>query len=427
VLTIKNKKIDAFSEIDLKTIENIALFISIAIDNANAYEIINFKERQLSTIFETANEGIALVDKKGNFTFVNKSLTRITGYSQNELLNLNYFNLLFDENEINRNNFENLVKGKIEVIAAENKYLRKDGTNIWGKISARCIKKENGEIDKVVGIFTDIEELKQSEFATKLANEKITASISYASRIQKAILPRTEILSALFPENFIIFMPREIVSGDFYYIKQVNNFLIIAAADCTGHGVPGAFMSVLGVALLNEIVRKKDVTTAAEVLNQLREYVKIALKQTGDSGEQKDGMDIALCVLNLENFEIQFAGAFNPLWLVKLNKESGQNDIIEYKADKMPIGIYPKEKPFSQHEFQLQAGDQFYIFSDGYASQSGCGEKGNKLKSKEMQKIILRHSHETMQQQAISLVKEFELWRGTMEQVDDVLVIGVKI
>jgi serine phosphatase RsbU (regulator of sigma subunit) len=261
--------------------------------------------------------------------------------------------------------------------------------------------------------------LQRDEIAEK--NKSITDSIEYAKRIQTAVLPSKEFEEEVLPEHFILFRPRDIVSGDFYWFTKKDNLLIITAADCTGHGVPGAFMSMLGVSFLNEIVNKHDIRHASEILNHLRSDVKKTLSQTGKEGEAKDGMDIALVIVDLENMKMQYAGAYNPMYMYR------NNELMEFKGDRNPIGIYVKEKDsFTNNEIDLQKGDVFYIFSDGYEDQFG-GENGDKFKSKNF-KIFLQEIHQKpMSEQRELLNTNIENWRGKWEQVDDIIVLGVRI
>jgi serine phosphatase RsbU (regulator of sigma subunit) len=251
--------------------------------------------------------------------------------------------------------------------------------------------------------------------------EEITDSIKYAKRIQTAILPSNQLAQEILTEHFILFRPRDIVSGDYYWMNKVGNKVIIAAADCTGHGVPGAFMSMLGVSFLNEIVNKNNTWQAHLILNDLRREVKRTLGQTGKEGEAKDGMDIALCVIDFEEMKLQYAGAYNPLYLFRAG------ELIEIKADKMPIGIYVKEKEsFTNNELDLQKGDTFYIFSDGYADQFG-GPTGGKFKSKPFKELLGKIQDKNMADQREILNKNIDDWRGDIDQVDDIIVLGIRV
>ncbi len=252
-------------------------------------------------------------------------------------------------------------------------------------------------------------------------NTAITDSIHYASRIQTAVLPPSDFIGDYFPGHFILFKPKDIVSGDFYWGAKKDGIQVIAAADCTGHGVPGAFMSMLGTAFLNEIMNASKALKAGDMLNELRKNIIQSLRQSGEEGEAKDGMDIALCIVDQNNKTIQFAGANNPLYVIH------NEEISIYKGDRMPIGIHQNSHlPFTNYEISAHSDDVFYIFSDGFADQFG-GEKGKKLKYKPFQQYVLSIHKEDMSVQKAKLETFFEQWKGDYEQVDDVLVIGVRM
>jgi serine phosphatase RsbU (regulator of sigma subunit) len=252
------------------------------------------------------------------------------------------------------------------------------------------------------------------------SHKHITASITYAQRIQHAVLPSQARISELLGEHLLLYMPRDIVSGDFYFFKPYKNYVFLAAADCTGHGVPGAFMSMLGVALLNEIVEKSDIQDAASALDELRKQVKNALQQTGNRGEQQDGMDIVFCALNLDNQHLSFACANNPLLIFR------QGELIEYKADKMPVGIYKNEKPFTNQETFLQKNDVLYLFSDGYFSQFKHLTK-EPMKSRRFKDFLTEIQDLTFKAQEQKLRDFLAEWKGTEPQIDDILVMGFRM
>jgi len=255
-------------------------------------------------------------------------------------------------------------------------------------------------------------------------NIAITDSIRYAKRIQTAILPDKQTSNKF--EYFIYFAPKDIVSGDFYWIHhfEKKNRLIVIAADCTGHGVPGAFMSMLGTSFLNEIVGKLDIIHSDMILNRLREYVINTLSQgirEGKDDERKDGMDMALASIDLATMKLEFSGANNPLVLIS------DNQLVEYKPDKMPIGAYVKQdEPFRREEITLKSGDTFYLFSDGFVDQFG-GEDGRKYMKKQFKDFLLSIHHESIETQRELLKSEMERWMDGYEQIDDQLVIGMKV
>jgi serine phosphatase RsbU (regulator of sigma subunit) len=266
--------------------------------------------------------------------------------------------------------------------------------------------------------------------------KEITDSINYARRIQTAVLPTGEYADRILREHFILFKPKDIVSGDFYWATCANNWLIVTVADCTGHGVPGAFMSMLGVSFLNEIVRKKEITKASEVLDLLRDSIIEALQQKGTSGEQKDGMDIALCAINAMDKSLQFSGANNPLFIVTANEiePDTMNEmhsvmsarIKEIRADKQPVAIYENMHPFTNHVINLQNGDMLYLCSDGYKDQFG-GSNNKKFKIKQLKELFVNISDKPMKEQQQILDDTFENWRGQYEQIDDVTILGLKM
>lgn len=252
-------------------------------------------------------------------------------------------------------------------------------------------------------------------------NKKIEDSILYAKRIQSAVLPPNRFIQHLLSEHFIFYQPRDIVSGDFYWTKQVDNKVFIAAADCTGHGVPGALMSMLGITFLNEIVNKTSNIHANEILNELRIHIISSLRQTGSTGESRDGLDIALCIIDYENQILEYSGANNPLYLIR-NKE-----LLETKADRMPIGIHRKAKEsFQNNIIKLQKDDLIYIFSDGFVDQFG-GPEGRKYLSANFKKLLLNNCSKTLNEQKIIIERSFDEWKDDRKQLDDILVIGFKI
>ena len=297
------------------------------------------------------------------------------------------------------------------------------------------IKLENIVKERTAEVVKQKEKIESQNHQLENKNKEITDSINYARRIQEAILPGEEYLKEVFnPEEhfqlsgggsssyFVLFKPKDIVSGDFFWTYQTpDNKLIWAAVDCTGHGVPGAFMSMIGNSLLNEIVVENKVRNSDEILNNLREAIIKSLKQTGEAGKQKDGMDIALCVLDKNKNSLQFSGANNPFWLIR------NGELTSYKPDKQPIGYYSEQmKPFTRQEIQLQEGDALYTFTDGYEDQFG-GPKQKKFMAKQLRELLLSIQNKTMEEQKEILNLTIIDWMGDQEQIDDICVIGVKI
>jgi serine phosphatase RsbU (regulator of sigma subunit)/Tfp pilus assembly protein PilF len=249
-------------------------------------------------------------------------------------------------------------------------------------------------------------------------NKEILDSITYAKRIQSAVLPPLRIVKEYLPNSFVFYMPKDIVAGDFYWLEHTEDKVMFAACDCTGHGVPGAMVSVVCVNGLNRSVREHGLTDPGEILNKTREIVVREFEKSEE--EVKDGMDVALCVL--EGNKLQYAGAHNPLWIIR----KGANEVEEIKADNQPIGKFENPMPYTTNEVTLNPGDSIYIFSDGYSDQFG-GESGKKFKTKNFKSLLLSVQAHSMQEQRELIAKAFEEWKGDLEQLDDVCVIGVRL
>lgn len=256
----------------------------------------------------------------------------------------------------------------------------------------------------------------ESQAKLQEQHKEITDSINYAKRIQSAILPTNKIVKEYLQDSFILYKPKDVVSGDFYWMEHSDGKVFFAAADCTGHGVPGAMVSVVCNNALNRSVREYEMSTPGDILDKTKELVIKEFEKSED--EVKDGMDIALCCL--EGNKLAYLGAHNPLWIIR------NQEIIEIKADKQPIGKFEFEKPFTTHEIDLIKGDSIYVFSDGYPDQFG-GEKGKKYKTGNLKKLLLSIQNHPMEKQRDLLKDEFEKWRGSIEQIDDVCIIGVRI
>jgi len=261
-----------------------------------------------------------------------------------------------------------------------------------------------------------IDQLHLSNFENENLLKDVTDSISYAKNIQTAILPSRKIIKKLLRESFIYYKPKDIVAGDFYWLQERNNKVLFAAADCTGHGVPGAMISVVCNNALNRSVREYDLTDPGKILDKTRDIIKEEFEKSGK--EVNDGMDIALC--SLEGIQLKYAGALIPVWIIRDGK------IIEIKGDRQPIGKYVHQKPYTTHTLNLQKGDTIYIFSDGFVDQFG-GEKGKKFKTQPFRDLLLKIQDKIMYDQKTIIYKTFEDWKGNLEQIDDVCMIGVRV
>ncbi len=297
------------------------------------------------------------------------------------------------------------------------------------ELSAKSIEQEK-EKQKILSSQNEVLEVQVKERTSEIEEQKklieeknkdITDSINYAKRIQEAILPEQAHLEKLFADSFILFKPKDIVSGDFYWFTELENKKIIVAADCTGHGVPGALMSMIGANILSKLILEKGITQPAHILNELNEEVRTALKQRETASETRDGMDIS--ILCITGNEVQYAGAHRPLYIIR----NESNELTELKADKFSIGgIQEEKRTFTNHMLTLQKNDLVYLSSDGYADQFG-GESGKKLMTKNFKEMLITMRAEPMREQKKTLENSIESWKGIREQVDDILVIGIRI
>jgi serine phosphatase RsbU (regulator of sigma subunit)/Tfp pilus assembly protein PilF len=394
----------------------------VALDKFRQAETIT---KELGALYElrTIYEGMAQVYSNLNdFKDAYKYQARVSElkdsiFSEASMLQINQLQIQFEIGNMLKEN--EILKRDVKLREARNKQqVIVIGFLVLGFFSIlifslllfranRHKKKANTELEKKNKLIT-------------AQKQEITASIRYASTIQNALLmPRTQI-SHFLPENFILFRPRDIVSGDFYWFSNIDNRTICIAADCTGHGVPGAFMSMLGIAFLNEIVSSNPEIAANEILNEMRRHIEHALRQSGGSGESKDGMDVALIIFDHEKKQIEFAGANNPLILIR------DKELIEYKPDKMPIGFRDTEEAFTNHIIQVEKGDMLYVFSDGYRDQFG-GPDGKRFMIRNFRNLLLEVHEKEPEIQKLILEETLDKWIEKTEQIDDILVIGIRI
>jgi serine phosphatase RsbU (regulator of sigma subunit) len=281
------------------------------------------------------------------------------------------------------------------------------------------------------------DEISLQKHIVEVKHREISDSINYAKRIQSALLTSQEYWDAISPNNFVIWRPKDVVSGDFHWAYQITignkqlmseqEIAVWCAADCTGHGVPGAFMSMLGMSFLNEIVIENVNLKPADILNKLRRKIISALEHGGTGNiEQKDGMDVALCVWHKSNNILEYAGANNPAWIIRPIKDTRAHEIIELKANRMPVGYHYEAKDFTSVKFQLEKDDAIYVFTDGFVDQFG-GPDGKKYKTKKFKEMLLSIQHLNMKDQALMINKEFNDWRGNNEQIDDLCLVGIKV
>lgn len=385
-------------------------------------------ERKYSSLITGLNDAVFRITYPGGkYEYISPGVAKVFGYSK-----ANFYKSVDFIKKIIHPDYLSYYEEQLETswgVAPTLKYkiIDPEGNERWIIQANKGTFDRDGNLISVEGIYRNIstrQELMNQKDALEKINKNLTSSIRYAQFIQQAVLPSPDFWKQFIPEYFILFLPRDMVSGDFYWIKQVNNYIAVAAADCTGHGVPGAFMSMLGVALLNEIVRLDKNPTAEEIMNELRKRLKIALHQDNNVGKGADGMDLALGIINMESKQLQYAGANSPAYVVR--EIDGEPQMIELKPDRMPVGVYLKERPFKQQVFQLKTGDSLYLFSDGYIDQFG-GKSSEKYKPKRFRELLLNIFDKPMEEQKEILFAEHEEWRAGTRQLDDILVMGFKI
>ena len=300
-----------------------------------------------------------------------------------------------------------------KIISALTRRLRKQNESIIDQLRNR-----EEELTRLVNERTSELKLKNEEVTIK--NKEITDNVNYARRIQSAILPDLKSIYSSFQQSFVLYIPKDIVSGDFYSFFRNENSATIISADCTGHGVTGAFLSVVGNSLLTQIIRERKIIDPGKVLDLLHEEIINTLNQR--NSESTDGMDVSICTIDLQTNVLQFAGANRPLWLYR------NEELIVVNPNKFPVGglQISHEENFTTHTIQLEKEDTFYIFSDGYADQFG-GENGKKLMTKKFKEILMSIQHLEMAEQKQFLLEYIDSWKGEIEQVDDVLVIGIRV
>ncbi|MBI4945038.1 MAG: SpoIIE family protein phosphatase [Bacteroidetes bacterium] len=465
---------------------------------AEQLERTNKELEKFSIVANESDNSVVIADKDGELEWANMGFIKLFGYTLEMFKEKHGSNLAGSNTNPQIKEMIRLCKEKKQSVIYINQATMRLGKKKWVQTTLTPILDETERLKNLVAIESDITKIKETEEKIeaekkkiqeknkklweisllihkerektqellKIVEEKnndISDSIHYALRIQQAILPDLNFVRKIFPETFILYKPKDVVSGDFYWWAEVENKLAITVGDCTGHGVPGAFMSMLGISFLREIVQKEFITDPSVILRKLRKEIINALKQKGVEGEQQDGMDMAFIALDTETLELQYAGANNPLYIVTShssivtgkNKQFETNDqclmtndlleichtelashestelvevveLVEVKADKMPIGIYQEMYPFKNNIIKVNKGDRLYIFSDGFSDQFG-GENRRKFLPKRFKESLLQIAHLPMSEQRETLNNIFENWKGSNEQIDDVTVLGIKI
>jgi len=401
----------------------------------------NHELTKLSHVVSTTDNAVMIISPIGEVKWVNHGFTKLYGFTLEEFVakGKNIVNAATNPTVIP------LINAAIENKSSTNydsKLLTKFGEDIWVNTTWTPIFDDNGELIELIAIDADIskqkiaeEKLLQQNNEISEQHKHITDSILYAQRIQQALLSPLELVQNIIDklgktkdfnlDYFVLYKPKDVVSGDFYWTNYQTDDLYFAAADCTGHGVPGAFMSVLGISFLNEIINNKNCVEPNAILNKLRKKLIKTLRQKDINSDTKDGMDISLCRINLKKMELEYSGAYQPLYIVR--NATGEPVLTKISGDRMPIGVHTNSKTsFTKTTISIQNNDTFYFGSDGYISQFG-GEKDKTFKSKRLEKLLLKINNLPLHQQKYQLDTQLMNWQQDKEQVDDILIVGVKM
>lgn len=376
---------------------------------------------QMQALSENSPDLITRVNKEGTFFYINPVIEEYTGFKPDYFLQKSLL-----EVEVNGGlkdawfKIIEEVTQKQEQVASEIDFTSAMGNRVM-QVNAIPEYNEEEKMESILLVSHDITERKQIELEIQSKNKKITESINYAKRIQEAILPDNEIIQTVFPDSFILYKPRDVVSGDFPWYMQKDDDIFIAAVDCTGHGVPGALISLIGYFLLNDIVGSQGVSEPGKILDLLDEGVTRTLKQSGADSSTRDGMDVAFCKINKKTGIVEYAGAHRPLYYLR------NGELEEIKGDKFPIGggQYKNRVNFTNTSIKYQPGDTMVFFSDGFPDQFG-GSENRKFGPKRIREILVENAGESMQSINNIYNQRFEEWKGSEKQTDDVLMIGIR-
>lgn len=378
-------------------------------------------------VIEGSNDGLFVINfVNGRIYQANDKAAAMLGYTRDELAGLTIFQLHTDH--VLHRSAQRIADAWQQqgAVYDDVPMLHANGDVIPVESSARVTSYDGKPA--IILFIRDIRErlelqrqVGEQQAVVKRQNEELPSRIRYAQRIQHAVLPEAAELPQLFPESFILFGPRDIVSGDLFWFAEADGVRIVAAADCTGHGVPGELLSLIGASLFEEVVLQRRITEPAAILDAMREGFEQALNKGDDEAGHHDGMHASIAAIDARERRLRFAGAYHPLYL------SRNGAVMELKGDRMPIGLHDGvAKPFAQHELRYQQGDRVYLFSDGITDQFG-GPDGKKLRSAGLKQWLAETAALPMDDQHQALSDRFRNWKGSDEQIDDVLLIGVEL
>ncbi len=424
VITVQSFRKNAYTPYHLEILQTLASYVAVALNNAEAYKELNLAMQEvekLSIVASKSENTIVICNTAHEMIWANEAFTITFGHTLEAFIK-EHGPSIYDisSNPSIQTAVEECITQKTGVVYESRNQTINKGER-WFQTTISPVFNETGELRYIVFIDADITELKRVGVELHQKNKEVIDSIYYARRIQTALFTSHFYIRKYLQEYFILFQPKDIVSGDFYWVRHQNECVYVVTADCTGHGVPGAFMSMMGINLLNDIVIARNISNPALILDIMREEIVQNLNPEGAKEEARDGMDIVLCKFDLKNNKLDFAAANNSLYILRNGK------LTEHKGDKMPVGKGEGTiDTFTKHTIGLQEGDIIYTFTDGYPDQFG-GEKGKKFKYRQLEEFLLSNSSKPMSVQKEGLKKLFENWKGQLDQVDDVLVVGIRI
>lgn len=404
-------------------------------EQAKKLKEVNIELKELSAVVSETDNAVIIANEKGIIQYVNESFVKLTGISFDELQNSNLESIY----NLSRNsNLKEAVEEAIVMhcsITIENQAITINGHEQFGQTTITPIFDEHNKLQRIILIDTDITKLKMVERELFSRQQDLTTSIRYARRLQKELLPPFKNMSSYFSDFLLFVRPKDIVSGDFYWIKEEESKLYIAMADCTGHGVPGAFMSVLSIALINDvfnsIYKEKKVIDPGHFLDELRIKVKDMLNQNSDESSLQDGMDISFVCIDRATQTLSFSGAYSSMAIIRKTAHGYKN--YPLKGDRMPVGIHPRSTPFNTITIQLEPDDRCYMFTDGYYIQPG-GKNHKKISRKQFINLLLSIQDKNMESQWLSLKLFLRNWIKDsvdsgeyIEQIDDITILGFQL
>ena len=435
IYTRKNRKVRKTNDELYQRNQEIEHQRAILREQALALEQTNEELMKLSIVASKTDNSVIVANADGEIEWVNDGFSRMLGIDFEEFkhrYSSNFFTASLHPNI--REAVAEAVRKK-ESFTYSNYTVTRKGREIWIHTTLTPILDENGNLQKIIAIDADVTRIKTAEQELTIKQQELTDSITYAHHIQVSMLPPPHLLSQHLREHFILYRPKDIVSGDFYWFRKRKNLSFLAVADCTGHGIPGAFMSVLGITLLNEIINglADEAIDASTVLNTLRDNVKTALRQGSDHNLTLDGMDLGLCIFRDNETVMDYSGAYHTLYQL-VHDKNGEPSLETYEGNKMPIGVYPNDHlPFTNHHISFHPDDIFYLFTDGYIHQWG-GASGKKFNRKRFKELLLSLDGKTLDKQQAMLESTLDEWINTSKpesqnefQVDDILILGFKL